>query len=485
MTRIQRWLLGLAVLVVLLAVGGWITYDKLFRRDIPSYASDIEQFKYGSIGNDEANGLPYLLWRVLPTVFADRLPGPGGYASLGFIWEPGHDHSGAPVGFSRARVGFERMAINCAFCHVTVVQSDANGVPALYPGGPSNTTNVFAYQAFLTACAQDPRFTADVLLPAIEQVTQLSLLDQLIYRFVIIPATKKALLQQGEQFAWASKRPTWGPGRIDPFNPVKFGMLKLPDDGTIGNSKMQSVWALDARDAIRANAPLHWDGLNTSIHEVVISSALGDGADAKGFDWQSIGRIEHLLRTMAPPPSPLHPDPAQVQRGQVIYAANCAECHAKGGARTLTVIPLAEIGTNPHRDAMWTVQARDAYNNYRDGYDWGFKSFRKQDGYVAEPLDAIWLKGPYLHNGSVPTLADLLQPVDQRPRSFLHDSTVLDKEKIGFVSPPCTPGDTKQAGFCFDTDEAKQPGNSRAGHTYGTTLPATDKADLIAYLATL
>ncbi len=480
----RRWLIGLAIVVVLAAVGGWIAYDKLFRRDIPTYASDVEQFKYGSIGNDEANGLPYAIWRVLPRVFADKLP--GGYAALGFIWEPGHDPATtAPIGFSHARVGFERMAINCAFCHVSVVRADANAQPVLYPGAASNTVDVFGYQAFLTACANDPRFTADVLLPAIEQDTQLSILDALLYRFLIIPATRKALVQQGEQFAWADKRPAWGPGRIDPFNPVKFGMLKLPDDGTIGNSKMQTVWGLDARNAIRADAPLHWDGLNTSIHEVVVSSALGDGMDAKGFDQQAIARLEHFLRTLAPPASPFHPDAAQVQRGQAVFAANCAECHAKGGARTLTVIPLAEIGTDPHRDGMWTVAARDAYNNYRTGYDWGFKSFKKQDGYVAETLEAIWLKGPYLHNGSVPTLADLLQPVDQRPKTFLHASTVIDKDRIGFVSPPCTPGDTKPAGFCFDTDETKQPGNSRAGHTYGTALPASDKADLLAYLSSL
>src|SRR5689334_18817909 len=116
MNRFRKWLPVAAVVLVIVAIGGWITYDKLFRRDIPVYASDIEQLKYGSIGNDEANGLPYLIWRVLPVVFPDHLPGPGGYASLGFVWEAGHDQTGAPVGFSRARIGFERMSINCAIC---------------------------------------------------------------------------------------------------------------------------------------------------------------------------------------------------------------------------------------------------------------------------------------------------------------------------------------------------------------------------------
>jgi hypothetical protein len=365
---------------------------------------------------------------------------------------------------------------------VTQAGLDPNAEPAFYLGGASNTVNVLAYQAFLTACARDPRFTADVLLPAIERETPLSFMDRTLYRFLIIPATRKALLQQGEQFAWADKRPAWGPGRIDPFNPVKFGMLKLPDDGTIGNSKMQVVWGLDARNAIRPNAPLHWDGLNTSVHEVVVSSALGDGADAKGFDWTSSSRLEHFLRTTPPPKSPLKTDPDLARRGQAVFAANCAECHAKDGARTLTVIPLAELGTDPHRDAMWTTQARDAYNNYHEGYDWGFKSFQKMDGYVAETLEAIWLRGPYLHNASVPTVADLLQPAEQRPHAYLRESTIIDQDHLGYVTGACDPTHPPLRGFCFDTTQA---GNSNGGHSYGTTLAPEDKRALLEYLKTL
>jgi len=89
--------------------------EKLFRRVIPVYGNDVDQFKYGSIGNDDENGLPYLIWRVLPDVFPDHLPGypdhvagGTGYAALGFVWEEGRDHADTPVGFSRARIGFDR-----------------------------------------------------------------------------------------------------------------------------------------------------------------------------------------------------------------------------------------------------------------------------------------------------------------------------------------------------------------------------------------
>jgi hypothetical protein len=480
MRRILVW-----VVVILAVLGGigWLTYEKLFRRDFPVYASDIEFFKYGSIGNDSENGVPYLLWRVFPTVFSDLLPGPGGYGALGFYWEKNRTEADAPVGFSKARVGFERMAINCAFCHNTITRTSQNAEPIAYPTGPSNLTDVQAYQRFLAACASDPRFTPEVLLPAIEAVAPLSFVDRLLYRFLVIPATKRALSDQKAVFAWSFSRPLWHAGRIDPFNPVKFDMLKLPDDGTIGNSDMMPVWGLDTREAIRPNAPLHWDGLNTSIREVVISSALGDGGRASAPDFfDSMARIERFLRSAKPPSSPYRPDPLLAEDGAAIFAVHCAECHGEGGAKTLTVVPLAEIGTDRHRTDMWTIAARNAYNAFNQGYNYDFRSFQKIEGYISEPLEGLWLTGPYLHNGSVPTIADLLEPAVSRPKAFVRGITILDSEKIGFVAPSCIPGMKLDVGYCYDTSEA---GNSPEGHEYGTSLPASDKAALIAYLKSL
>jgi mono/diheme cytochrome c family protein len=470
-------------LVVVAAAFGWIAYDRFFVREIPTFASDADHFKYGSIGNDGETGLPYPIWRALPKVFPEHLPGPGGYSSLGLRWEAGRDHEiDAPVGASKARVGVERIAINCAFCHFVSVRTAAGTEPTIVEAGAGNTIDVLGYQRFLMRCASDPRFTADVLLPVIEQDTQLSWLDRLLYRFVLIPITRKRLLEQKEEFAWTERRPEWGPGRIDPFNPVKFGMLGLEDDGTIGNSDMQAVWNLGARERIRANAPLHWDGLSTSLHEVVLSSALGDGATAKEFDFASMDRIERFLQATVPPPSPYRPDGAAVERGKALYVEHCAECHAADGTRTLTIVPVEEVGTDPHRAEMWTDAARDAYNGYREGYDWGFRSFQNVEGYVAEPLQGLWLGAPYLHNGSVPTLADLLAPPEARPRAFVRGLEDLDPERGGFVAPACDPRQKPEVGFCYDVS---QPGNYNGGHNYGTGLGDADRADLLAYLKTL
>jgi len=133
---------------------------------------------------------------------------------------------------------------------------------------------------FLFACASDPRFTADTLLAEIAKNYQLSLLDRAIYRFVLIPQTRKALLQLRDSDAWMQRNPDWGRGRIDPFNPVKFGILKQPVDTTIGNSDMVPLWNLKQHEGYA----YHWDGLNPNLQEVVLSSALGDGATQKWVD---------------------------------------------------------------------------------------------------------------------------------------------------------------------------------------------------------
>ena len=85
-----------------------------------------------------------------------------------------------------------------------------------------------------------------------------------------------------------------------------------------------------------------------------------------------------------------------------------------------------------------------------------------------------------MHNGSVPTLADLLLSPDRRPKAFERGSDVIDPVKGGFVAPSCTPG-VAADGFCFDTSAR---GNSAEGHTYGTNLPEGQKQDLLAYLLT-
>ncbi len=128
-------------------------------------------------------------------------------------------------------------------------------------------------------------------------------------------------------------------------------------------------------------------------------------------------------------------------------------------------------------------------NTLYAGYPWRFRHFRKTNGYANMPLDGIWLRAPYLHNGSVPTLRDLLAPPEDRPDLFYRGYDVFDPEKVGFVSglerirelEGLSAEGVRRRYFLFDTAER---GNRNGGHTYGTRLPSGEKAALVEYMKT-
>src|SRR5687768_9210088 len=136
----------------------------------PSEQDIVEHFKYGVLGTEETVGVPYWIFRVLPIVFADKLPDrPGtGWEKLGFIQEaPDRDR---PIGTTRASgsFGVELAGLNCATCHAGTLRETPSSPRQIVLGMPANGMDLQAYGRFLTAVAQDPRFTASNLIEAIE-----------------------------------------------------------------------------------------------------------------------------------------------------------------------------------------------------------------------------------------------------------------------------------------------------------------------------
>jgi hypothetical protein len=242
--RIKEGFLVLLLLAAVLAVLGWY---KFFREEPQAdwiNSTPEMRFKYGSIGAENDAGIPYWIFYVLPRMFPEYLPGPGGLASLGVPWEQGQE---LPVGFTKKVVGFPRVANNCAVCHMASYRGKADETPTFVETGPGNTTNVEAYFRFLIDCAKDPRFNADNLLSEIRLVTELSWLDRLLYRYLIIPLTKQTLLERRQQFAWIYRKdfPDWGRGRDDAMNLTKYFMIKSPMDNTFGPTDMPAIWNLE------------------------------------------------------------------------------------------------------------------------------------------------------------------------------------------------------------------------------------------------
>jgi mono/diheme cytochrome c family protein len=467
---------GLAVLGLVLVVGV-VAWYRLLREEPQHFDNPQEMFKYGSIGVENDQGIPYRIWQVLPELFPEYLPGPGGYQAFGLLQEPGHD---TPVGIPLKTIGFERVGINCALCHSGSFRTDPQQAPTIVPTAPATRLDIQSYFRFFFQVAADPRFTADYLLPAMRRAGGLDPIDEALYRFLVIPATRDGLLKQRDGFHWTDIRPNWGPGRIDPFNPVKFNQLQLDPttDNTVGNSDMEPLWSLNKATGFG----LHWDGLNDSLAEVALTGALGDGASKDSLPVQDVLAMINWASGVQPPAYPYQIDTELAARGQPIFQQKCADCHAYGGSRTGTVIPRAEINTDSHRLDMWSQEAADRYNAYAADRSYKFTHFVKQDGFVSVPLDGIWLRAPYLHNGSVPTLEDLLKPASQRPTQFWRGYDVYDRTGTGFVA---TGPDAQRQGWQYDTSVVGNGNGGHEGEAYGSTLSDADKRALVEYLKTL
>src|SRR5713101_1438531 len=186
----------MAVSVVALLAIGTVWYK--FYRDVPQpqwiQSDERNDFLYGAVGAEDASGLPYWIWLVLPCMFPEYMPGPGGYASLGLSWEEGRE---MPIGFAKKTVGYVRVTGNCALCHATSHAAGPDDVPVVVIAAPGHTTNIQGLLSFLTQCAQDSRFNADEILAEVDTATRLSFLDRLLYRYVLIPRAKRALLNPG------------------------------------------------------------------------------------------------------------------------------------------------------------------------------------------------------------------------------------------------------------------------------------------------
>src|SRR5262249_23192277 len=175
------------------------------------------------------------------------------------------------------------------------------------------------------------------------------------------------------------------------------------------------------------------------------------------------------------------------ERGAGLYQQYCLDCHAgnkfregvKDGKQVGEVEDIDRIGTDRHRlDSYTTEVASNQYALYPES-EFRVTHFRKTRGYANQPLDGIWARAPYLHNGSVPTLRDLLEAPERRPATFYRGYDVFDQANVGFVSNvPEADGRTL---FKFDTTI---PGNSNSGHVYGTSLADADKRAIVEYLKT-
>ena len=524
--RLGRWVvrLSVALLVLLVAGGGYMAW-RLSQDRAESFEDPVAQFKYGSTGGDRNFGLPYEMWVAIPHLFRDLMPEgreDEGWAAFGFVYEeegdlPPEFGRPRPVGTSlRRHMGLDRIFLNCAGCHAGRVTNGETGETLVVAGMPSNTVDLSAFQGFLARAVVDERFTAERFLAEIDALgLEIDLVNRLALRVVGVSMVRDRLLTIVDRFDdFVVHQPTFGPGRFTTWDPAKellnWNFAELPERELIGVNDFPSIWMQGAKEGMQ----LHWDGNNTKVAERNRSAAFGTGATPPLLDRASLARMDAWVAGAEPPVfADLFPeafDAALAAEGAEIYAAQCADCHGASGrdfsgAYVGRVTPIGEVGTDPARLDNYTRQLAVNQNVLYAGFgDERFQTFRKTGGYANAPLDGLWLRAPYLHNGSVPTLAALLAPAEDRPVMFLRGHDVYDPAAVGFVSEPARiDPDLHGRLFCFVThrdglgdcpagapemngacDDGPCRGNGNGGHRYGTELPAAEKRALIEYLKT-
>jgi mono/diheme cytochrome c family protein len=491
----RRFLILLPVIVAIpIILVAWLAIR--FGGDVPvDYDSPVEHFKYGSTGGEHEMGFPYWIWRVLPAVCPQYLPGKG-YQSLGMVYERNTDGSDRdlPIGTSQRRYqGIDRVFVNCAVCHTSTVRTAAGQPPTIVLGMPAATFNMKGFEEFFFRCAADPKFAKEYILPEIErQGGELDLLDRYLVYPLAIAIMRDRVLALAGRFQWVFDQHEWGPGRVDTFNSAKvifnFPMAHLDPREFDAPADFPSLWRQRQRKEPR-EMQLHWDGNNTSVEERNKSAAFGTGTTPPTIDLARIARVEAWIMDVTPPAfGQFFPiDEKLAASGAPIYQEYCAACHGASGSDFSgeyvgQVTPLAEIGTDRRRLDSYTHTLAVNQATLYAGYPWRFTHFQKTHGYANLPLDGLWLRAPYLHNGSVPSLRALLEPAASRPTAFYRGNDVYDPVQVGFVS------DQAEAGgrhfFRFDT---ALPGNANVGHEgkpYGTELSAAEKTALLEFLKT-
>lgn len=154
------------------------------------------------------------------------------------------------------------------------------------------------------------------------------------------------------------------------------------------------------------------------------------------------------------------------------YNTIIAALAAQGLSEDEIAARLAE--TSDNASALFDQLVREHFDFH--GSEQTCRDVLQTAQYRARPLDGSWATGPFLHNGSVPTLDDLLRPVADRPTQFGIGNSRFDPVRIGFVS------EGEEASFTLDTTI---PGNANTGHEYGVDLSEEDRLALLEYLKSL
>jgi hypothetical protein len=443
---------------------------------------------------------------------------------------------GWPLGFTvsdpKTTGGIPIAGLTCAACHTG--QIEFKGTAVLIEGGQSMIDLAgFAENILgaIAALARDPARVAQFRADAVKAGYPADRID----RDLAAAAEGFKSLGGGPSF-YDLHTVAAGRGRYDAVqgigNRVFGGDLGVPSnakplDAPVNYPQLWDIWRLSW---LQYNGFLPPQSTSRNIGEALGVSAQTNIVDPhtgqlnpEPLRWQTSVQLDNIiwmektLEGLKAPPWPadvLGPiDQAKAARGRELFVNNCAHCHEirelPSGLWDVTVVPLREIGTDPGQATNWAGRTYDASKlglgsavTAPAGLSPAINAIRKQlyvdyktpaaeqepdvnlvapCGYKALPLIGIWATPPFLHNGSVRTVFDLLS--DTRPGRFRFGSREYDPVHLGYIeddSPDSLVLETSISGNHntghWWTDDTDRPGR------IGRKLGDDEKYALIEYL---
>jgi mono/diheme cytochrome c family protein len=247
-------------------------------------------------------------------------------------------------------------------------------------------------------------------------------------------------------------------------------------------------WRLAKKNA------LYYTAAGTGDHARLMMTAsvlcVDDVAIAESID-AYFPDIRAYVATIEAPPYPGQIDMTKAAAGKTLFDSTCARCHGTygpNGRYPNVLVALDQVGTDPWLASGSANEAERFVNWINTSFYGELSEFDPLPGYVAPPLDGIWLTAPFLHNGSVPDLRSLLDS-PSRPTYFrrMFDGRNYDLGALGW---PYVVEDHGHAGepnaaqrkLIYDTTLI---GHSNAGHTFGDHFSAEQRDAVLEYLKTL
>ncbi len=511
---------------------------------LPSAAEGMARFVFDDFGGLtgrtlETNALPYKVVAAALLMERERAEGralgrgdlPRIFRSFGFLtperignWRgvalPRLDR---PLGMVSGTVSgplpfvrIDAATLGCAACHAgTTYDREGNPTGEAWLGLPNTSLDLEAYTqavyAGLRAGMRDPdalRRRTEALFPEMSRGERFTL------RRLLLPRVRKRMGVLAAGLDAPSPFSNGGAGRTNGVASLKqqmglIGEARVPSEAgftsipELGGRSLRSSLLYDGTFSPPAGDPFHpravpsTDEHRDALADIVAFFTVPTMGMHPDQAERAIPRVRQVMawldRDYAPPPFPGPVDEALAKRGGDLFAARCTSCHGEYDDSTRprtpirfpnALVPQERMGTDP---ARWqaidsALIARVGATAYRRHV-----AVRRTGGYVAPLLSGVWATAPYLHNGSVPTLRDLMTPAE-RPARFLVGGHRLDFARMGIAGRDAADGVRRYpAGYqpwsTPETYDTSRPGLGNAGHERPFQgMTDEEKRALIEYL---